>query len=223
MQRLLLSFLLAVCCYSTYAQTDSVYVWNKWCARADTPLLFATANNVICVYSKTLKPAMLTVKSLDNALKISAAEIKGDTMFFMAMPYPKLGKRMRLTVTSKQTNKVLRTVSFGAEEAPKPVAKIGKYSGPDVPKAEATTQKALRVGFGTSLYCYPYIVKQYTFKARIAGTDLVKQVKGPLFDKEVQRIMELAPVGTFVVFTDIKATCPDCGDRDLPELRIWLR
>ncbi len=166
---------------------------------------------------------MLTVKSLDNALKISAPEIKGDTMFFMAMPYPKLGRHMRLAITNKLTKKVIRTVTFGAEEPPRPVAKIGKYPGPDVPKADVVAQKALRVGFANSLYCYPYLVKQYTIKTRIAGTDLMKQVKGPFFDKEVQRILELAPAGTFIIFTDIKATCPECSDRDLPELRIWLR
>lgn len=223
MRWVIILFLLVISRQAVYAQADSIHVWNKWCAKADTPLLFATANNVLCVYSKSIKPANLIVKSMDNALKISAPEIKGDTMCFMAMPYPKLGKKMRLTISDRNTRKVLRTVSFNSEEPPKPVARIGKINGTDIPKKDLAAQKALQVTFAGSMYCYPYVVKQYTLKTRIAGKDLVAQVKGPLFDKEVQRIIDLAPVGTFLLFTDIKATCAECGDRDLPELRIWVR
>lgn len=223
MKRLLL-FLLAIICHTlAHAQADSIYVWNKWCTHADTPVLFATANNLVCIHSKTIKPAGLLIKSMDNSLKIATPEIKGDTIQVMAMPYPKLSKKMRLSVSDKHTGKVLRIVNFISEEAPKPVAKLGSFSGPDIPKKDLLEQKGLRVGFLNSFYCYPYIIKQYTLKTRIAGKDLVTQVKGPMFDKEALRILETAPVGSFLLFTDIKATCPECGDRELPELRIWVR
>src|SRR6185437_13478329 len=87
------------------AQSDSVRVWNKWCSRKDTALLFTTANNVIAIYSPTLKPAEIKLKSLDNSLRISSPEVKGDTTFVMAMPYPDKSKRMRLAIMYKKTGR----------------------------------------------------------------------------------------------------------------------
>lgn len=217
---LLVSLFAATACF---AQADSIYVWNKWCTRADTALLFATANNVVCVYSKTHKAADLQIKSLDNALKIAPPDIKGDTISFMAMPYPKLGKKMRLAITDKATHKVLRTVNFTSAEPPQPAARIGRISGTEIQKKDLASQKTLQVYFPNSLYCYPYFVRQYTLKTRVAGKDLSATAKGPVFDKEVLRILELAPVGTFLQFTDIKAACLDCEARDLPELRVWVK
>ena len=223
MKRLVSSLVLLFVVAGCFAQADSIYVWNKWCAKADTPLLFATANNVLCVYSKIHKATDLQVKSLDYALKIAPPDIKGDTLLFMAMPYPKLGKKMRLAITDKQTKKVLRTVNFTSAEPPQPSARIGRISGSEIQKKDLASQKTLQVYFPNSLYAYPYFIRQYTLKARIAGKDLSATGKGPVFDKDVQRILELAPPGTFLQFTDIKAACLDCEARDLPELRVWVK
>ena len=206
-----------------YAQQDSIRVWNKWCVKADTPLLFATANNVIMISSHGKKPAELTIKSLDNALKLGSAEIKGDTTSFMAMPYPKLGKKMRLAVIDKKTQKVLRTVNFCSEEAPQPIATLGLLNKTDIPRKDVLAQTVLRVSFANSMYSYPYYIKQYTFKTRIAGKDILMPGKGPYITKEIQDMIALAPIGTLIEFVDLKATCHECGERTLPNLRVWIR
>ena len=208
---------------AAYAEGDSLRVWNKWCQRADTPVLFATANNMIQVCGMGYKASDLTIKSLDNALKIGAPEGKGDTISFMAMPYPKYGKRMRLTITHTKTGKLLKTVSFSAEDAPQPVARLGSIAATEAKRKEILAQTALRVGFAHSLYCYPYRVKEYTFKSRIAGKDIVIPVKGFFISKEVQQILSNAPEGAFLEFVNIKATCPDCADRALPDMKLWMR
>jgi hypothetical protein len=156
-------------------------------------------------------------------LKIGLPEIKGDTISFMAMPYPKLGKKMRLAISSKQTKKVLRTVNFSSEDAPQPVARVGIVSTVDVSKKLLLEQTMLRASFPNSLYSYPYRVKEYTFKTRIAGRDILLPVKGCYLSKEVTRVLELAPVGTLIEFVDIKATCPECSARDLPPIKHWVR
>ncbi len=219
---LLLIAFLTTCCAAT-AQTDSIYVWNKWCAKADSPVLFATANNMVYVTCKTIKATDLAVKSLDWGLMISQPEIKNDTMSFMAMPYPKKSKRMRLTVTNKHSGKIIRTVNFTCEEPPQPIAKLGNLKGTDAAKKDIIAQNTLRIVFLNSLYSYPYYVKQYTLKARIAGKDIVIPVKGNKITKEVMNLLEIAPTGVSLDFTDIKASCPDCSPRDLPNMRIWVR
>lgn len=208
---------------AAHAQADSVQVWNKWCAKIDSPMLFATGNNIICIHSKTIKAADMAVKSMDNALKIGQVEVKNDTISFMAMPYPKAGKKMRLLVTDKHTQKILRTVNFSSEAAPLPVAQVGNITGPEAQKKELLNQKAMRVAFPGSLYSYPYFIKQYTLKARIAGKDINIPVKGNAINKEVMNILSIAPTGTFLEFTDIKATCPECSPRDLPDMKLWVK
>ncbi len=223
MKNLLLLIAMLFFADASMAQTDSIYAWNKWCAKADSPVLFATANNLVQLTCKTIKAADLTVKSLDYGLMISQPEIKNDTMSFMAMPYPKKSKRMRLTVTNKHTGKMIRTINFTCEEPPQPIARLGNLKGPDVPKKDILAQNTLRVVFLNSLYSYPYYIKQYTLKARIAGKDIVIPVKGNKITKEVMNVLEIAPTGVSLDFTDIKASCPDCSPRDLPNMRIWVR
>ena len=218
---LLTAFLSATC--AAMAQADSIYVWNKWCAKADSPVLFATANNMVYVNCKTIKATDLSVKSLDYGLMISQPEIKNDTLSFMAMPYPKKSKRMRLTVTNKRSGKIIRTVNFSCEEPPQPIAKLGTIKGTDAPKKDIIAQNILRVVFLNSLYSYPYYVKQYTFKTRIAGKDILIPVKGNKITREVMNVLEIAPTGVSLDFVDIKASCPDCSPRDLPNMRIWVR
>ena len=205
------------------AQNDSIIVWNKWCSRPDTPVLFPTANNVIRIYSKGVKPGELTVKSLDNALKIGSPEIKGDTISIMAMPYPKAGAKMRLAIMNKKNQKILKTINFYCEEPPRPVATLGNITKTDVPRKDVLTQTFLKVSFGQSLYNYPYYVKKYSFKTRIAGKDILITGNGPYLTKDIQDKMALAPIGTLIEFVDIKATCPECNERTLPNLRVWVR
>ena len=77
------------------AQTDDVRIWNKWCSSRDTMLLFDGANNMIQVYSPTLKPAQITLKPADGSLRIGKPEIKGDTISVLAMPHPSRNKPMK--------------------------------------------------------------------------------------------------------------------------------
>ena len=205
------------------AQTDSIRVWNKWCSKADTALLFPTGNNVIQIYCKGMEATSLVVKSLDNALKTGTPEYRGDTISIMAMPYPKYGKRMRLTISQKGSRKVLKTVNFSAENAPVPIARLGTLTIDKPTKKEILAQNALRVGFQNSLYSYPYRIKQYTFRARVGGKEIVIPVKGFLITNEVTNILSIAAVGTFVEFTDIKAACMDCEPRVLPDLKMWIK
>ncbi len=209
--------------FTLHAQTDTILVWNKWCAKADTPLLFPTGNNMIQIVSKGIKPADLVVKSLDNALKIGNPEYKGDTISFMAMPYPKYGKRMRLTISQKNSKKVLRTINFGAEGAPVPAAMLGNITVDHPLRKQMVVQTNLRVGFSNSLYSYPYRVKSYTFKARVGGKDIVIPVKGSQISNEISNILSIAAEGTFVEFTEIKAACFECEPRVLPDLKLWIK
>ena len=93
-------------------QTDSMHVWNRYCIRKDTTVLFAGANNIIAVYNPAYKPAQLKIKSLDRALRIGTPEAKGDTLEIMAMPYPDKGKNMRLAIVNSKTGKVLKNHKF---------------------------------------------------------------------------------------------------------------
>jgi hypothetical protein len=186
-------------------------------------LLFPTANNIILVYSKGIKASSLVVKSLDNALKIANPEYKGDTISFMAMPYPKYGKRMRLAISSKESKKVLKTVNFGAEEAPVPVAILGNLASGQPTRKQMLAQSSLKAGFRNSLYCYPYRIKQFTFKARVGGKDITIPVKGNMITNEITNILSIAAEGTFVEFTDIKAACYECEPRVLPDLKMWIK
>ncbi len=220
---LFIALILIVSPRNTFAQPDSIMVWNKWCAKADTPLLFPTGNNIIQIVSKGIKPADLVVKSLDNALKIGNPEYKGDTISFMAMPYPKYGKRMRLTISQKNNKKVLKTVNFGAEEAPVPTAMLGNIVGDHPARKQLVVQSHLRVGFANSLYSYPYRVKSYTFKARVGGKDITIPVKGSQVTNEITNLMSIAAEGTFVEFTEIKAACYECEPRSLPDLKLWIK
>ena len=205
------------------AQADSIKIWNNWCSRADTPLVFATANNVIKVYSRTIAAKDMVFKSLDNALKIGKPEISGDTVSFMAMPYPKYGKRMRLTVTDSKTRKLLKTVNFTAGDAPEPVARLGTIATTEAKKKDILDQNVLRVAFPNSLYDYPYRIKEYTFKTRIAGKDILIPVKGFFITTEIMTVLSNAPLGAFIEFTNIKATCPECNTRSLPDIKMWVR
>lgn len=223
MKRLVVLMALVASCFNALAQADVVQVWNKWCARKDSMLLFNAGNNVIQIYSPTLKPADIKIKSLDKALRIGLPEIKGDTLSVMAMPFPDKGKNMRLAIQYKKNSKEIRTVSFVSDSIPQLVAKVGSIQAPEALKKDILMQTTLKVFFPKSLYSYPYGIRQYTFKVATPTGSATIPVKGFFLTKEVLQEINNAPVGTIVTFTDIKATCPDCATRTLPDIKLKIR
>ena len=208
---------------SAYAQLDSVKVWNKWCARKDTMLLFTTANNLIQIYSKTLKPADLVVKSLDNSLRIGAPEVKGDTTNIMAMPYPAKGKKMRLAITSKKSGKLITTINFDSDNVPPLVARIGNIQRAEATRKDILAQLSMQAVFPKSLYSYPYRIREYTFKIHTDKGAATIKANGFFITKEVLEQIKDAPSGTTLEFTDIKATCPDCATRTVEDLKMKVK
>ncbi|GAA4468745.1 hypothetical protein GCM10023093_26950 [Nemorincola caseinilytica] len=211
-------------CAAAHAQTDSFYVWNKWCARRDTLLLFRSGNNAIQVYNKRMKPTEYKLKSLDKTLRIGDPEIVGDTMTVLAMPYLGKEKHMRLAILNARTSKVIKTLYFESDSIPRPVARIGTMN--DVKEAAKSTivrQTKLRVVFPNSLYSYPYTVSSYTFKDSTAKGPVNYNVKTFFLTNAVVKAISEAPDNSEIIFTDIKAICPECATRILPELRIKVK
>lgn len=212
-----------MCSFYAHAQADSVQVWNKWCDRRDTMVLFTAANNVISVYSPTLKPSQLKIKSLDRSLRVGTPEVKGDTLEAMAMPFPEKGKNMRLAVMNSKTNHIIKTINFTSDNVPAIAAKVGNITAPEASKKEVLLQKAIVAYFPKSLYSYPYQVKQYTFHIH---TDSVKadiSMKNNLITRSMLLTIKNAPVGTVVEFSDIVATCPDCIDKPLENIKLKIK
>ena len=205
------------------AQTDIVYVWNKWCERKDTMLLFNAANNAIQVYCPTLKPAQIMLKSLDKTLRIGRPEIKGDTITVLAMPYPAPGKPMRLAVLNAKTKKPIRTVEFTSDNVPAPMARMGKIKTQDAPKKEIQSQTQMNVFFPNSLYSYPYKISQYTFKIHHEKGAATIPVNGCLLTRPILEQTYAAPVGTTFEFTGIKATCPECVTKLLDDVKVKIK
>jgi hypothetical protein len=207
----------------TQAQTDSFYVWNKWCARKDTLLLFNGGNNTISVYSNKLKPSEYKLKSLDRSLRIGSAEIHGDTMSVLAMPYPVKNKQMRLAILNARTLKVIKTVNFTSDSLPKPKASIGKIQLGESYKKTILTQTKLRVYFPNSLYSYPYTIKQYTFRCSTPKGNANIVVNSFFLNTLVLKEISEAPEGTVLEFTNIKALCPECAMRTLDDVHVKIK
>lgn len=222
-QKVLLFLLFMVFSSAVYAQQDTFKVWNKWCSNIDSPLLFNGAYNEIKVVVKHIPIQSVSVKSLDYALKIATPEIKGDTISFLAMPYPKGGKRMRLAIINNSTKKPLKTISFSNTEVPAPLAKLGNLMADHVTKKELFAQTQLKVYFPGSYYNYPYRVKEYTFKTRKDGKDIVLTKKGANITYDISSMVNSLPEGTYIEFTDITITCPECNDRKINTLGIWIK
>ena len=215
---------LLVSCSSAFGQKDSVQVWNKWCSRIDTNLLFTAAYNVIMVHSPTLKAEDIVLKSLDNSLKIGIQpEIKGDTLSTMAMPYPTKAKMMRLAIINKKTKKTIKTVNFTCADVPPLVAKVGKIQGDEAERKFILSQGTIRTVFPNSLYCYPYKIKQYTFKISTPTGSATIPVNGFFIPKEVLQQIKDAPVNTVAEFTDIKVTCPDCVTKEVSNIKLKIK
>lgn len=210
-----------------YAQTDSVHIWNKWCARKDTLLLFNTANNVIQVYCQGMKADEIKLKSLDNTLRIGNPEIKGDTVSVLAMPYPdkakNKNKEMRLAVLYKKTGKMIKTVNFTSDNVPPLVARVGKIQGNEAPRKDILAQSSLFAAFPNSLYSYPYRIKQYVFKISTPKGGAIINGNGIFLSKEIMQEIKDAPAGTIIEFTGIKATCPECVTRTLDDIKLKIK
>lgn len=222
MRKLFIFLLFALLTVESYGQDDGVRVWNKWCARRDTLLLFAAANNVIEVYSPTIKPADIQIKSLDRSLRVGTQEIKNDTLEAMAMPYPEKGKNMRLAITNKRTRKVIKTVNFTCDKVPTLVARVGNITATEAPKKEILAQMVLRAYFPNSLYSYPYRIKQYTYHLHTDSVNATISVPSYFLTKDILETIKGAPPGTVVEFSDIKATCPECATRALDNLKLKI-
>lgn len=205
------------------AQTDSIYVWNKWCAKKDTLLLFYEGNNTIQVYSKGLNPKDIKLKSLDKTLRIGLPEIKGDTLSVLAMPYHGKDKQMRLAILNAKTQKPLKTLYFTADSLPAPVAQLGSIQQRESFRKTVLSQTKLRVIFPNSLYSYPYTVRQYTFTSATSRGRVNMPVANFLLPNAVLRAIGETADGDTITFTSIVATCPECASRTLADLRIRLR
>ncbi len=205
------------------AQTDSVRVWNKWCANKDSMVLYEEANNTIQVYSPTLKPAQMTLKAADGSLRMGKPEIKGDTIAVLAMPHPSRNKPMKLLVLNAKTKKVIKTVSFYSEEVPTPVAHVGAIQTSEALQKDILKQTALKVAFPRSLYSYPYTVKQYIFKIHHAKGGATIPVNGGFITREILTQIKDAPSGTIMEFTDIKASCPECVTKSLGDVKLKIK
>lgn len=223
MNRILTAFLLTISSLQGFAQTDSIRVWNKWCAQKDTCLLFATANNTVMIYSPTLKPADIKLKSLGWGLRIGTPEVKGDTTMVMAMPYPAKSKSIKMAILSSKTGKVLKTVTFGTDTIPPLMARVGTIMGTEANKKGILSQVMLRAFFPNSLYSYPYKVKQYVFKIATDKGSATIPVNGFFLPQEVLAQISAAPSGTVLEFTAIKATCPECDTRTVADIKLKIR
>ena len=223
MKLLVIFILLFSLSISVYAQNDSIYICNKWCASRDTLLLFNAENNIIQVYSKTIKPSDIVLKPLDKTLRIGKPEIKGDTTSVLAMPYHPNGKPMRLSILNRKTKRVIKTVNFYSDDVPAPVARLGKIQTGEALRKDMLAQTALNVVFPKSLYNYPFTIKQYTFSIHHAKGGATIPVNGFYLTKHMLDEIKTAPAGTVVEFTGIKATCPECVTRDLGDIKIKIK
>lgn len=219
----ILTFFLSFLSYYSFAHTDSVYVWNKWCARKDTLLLFNGGNNTIQVYCQGLKPADFSLKSLDKSLRIGNPEVTGDTVAVLAMPYPTKDKQMRLAVINNKTKKTIKTLSFISDSIPAPVAQLGNITRPESFKKNIVSQTKLIAVFPGSLYSYPYKITQYSFHIKSPKPTPSIQVTGFFLPTSVIKDISEATEGSIAEFTDIKATCPECATRTLANLQIKVK
>ena len=223
MRAIVLAAGLAVAAPFAQAQTDSVMVWNKWCAKKDSLLLFYEGNNTIEVWCRGMKPTDFKLKSLDKSLRIGLPEIKGDTLTVLAMPYKGKAKQMRLAILNSKTGKTLKTVEFAADDIPDPIAKLGIIDGSEAPKEMIQRQTKLRLLFPGSLYSYPYRIKQFTFRTKIPRGQVNLPVNGVFMNNNILRAIAETPEGDTITYANIQVTCPECATRTLQDLRIRIK
>ncbi len=223
MKRLIILICILLSYTHVNAQPDTIYVWNKWCSRKDTMLLFNSGNNLIQITSAAFKPADIKLKSLDVSLRIGTAEAKGDTTTVLAMPYPAKGKNMRLAILNKKTNKTIKIINFTSDEIPELIAHVGTIQASEAARKDILSQLTLRTSFPKSLYSYPYHIKSYTFKISTPKGNATINAKGFFMTQEMFQQIKDAPAGTVIDFTNIQATCPECATRTLPDITLKIR
>lgn len=171
-----------------------------------------------------MKPTEYKLKSLDKSLRIGDAQITDDTLSVLAMPYPERDRQMRLAILNARTSKVIKTVEFVSDSIPQPVARIGNMGDvKDAAKATIVRQTKLRVVFPNSLYSYPYTVSSYTFKDSTPHGPVNYNVKTFFLTGGVIKAISEAPDSSNILFTDIKAICPECATRTLPDVKVKVR
>jgi hypothetical protein len=186
-------------------------------------ILFATANNMIVVHSPSLRATDIKVKSLDYTLRIGTPEVIRDTLSVIAMPHAKAGKKMRLAIIDKRTEKTIKTITFLSNEVPAPVASVGNLHGAEAGREELLKQLSLKIYFPNSCYSYPYRIEQYTFFIQSAAGSATIPVTGAFLVPEVLEQIKNAPAGTTVTFKNIQATCPECGVRQLADISLRIK
>jgi hypothetical protein len=144
-------------------------------------------------------------------------------MSVLAMPYPDKDRQMRLAVQDAKTSKTIKILDFMSDDIPQPVARIGNLQGPEVAKSVLLMHTKLRVEFPGSLYSYPYTVTGYTFKDSTDKGPSTLHARTFFLVTNVMRLISEAPDGTELIFTDIKALCPECSTRTLPDLKFRLK
>ncbi len=170
-----------------------------------------------------MKPTEYKLKSLDKSLRIGQPEIKDDTMSVLAMPYVSKSAQMRLAILNAKTSKVIKTVSFTADNIPPLVARLGNIQKDESFKKTILSQTKLRVVFPNSLYSYPYTIKQYTFKAPTPKGIASIVVNSFFLNTLVLKEINDAAEGTVIEFTNITVTCPECATRILPDLKLKIK
>jgi GldM C-terminal domain len=218
-------FLVVILVFGAFAalgQADTVFIWNKWCSRNDTLLLFMGSYNMIQVHSPTIKADAIMLKSLDKTLRLGTPEINKDTLSVLAMPYT-TEKPMKLAVINSRTGKVLNTVFFTADEVPQPAARLGNLKDTNETKINILSQVRLKVFFPNSFYSYPYHVKSYTFKTKVNNTDVSIPVRGNMITRDVEAAIRQTTMHSVLEFTDIKVTCPECVTKEISPIHITVK
>ncbi|HXS36254.1 MAG TPA: hypothetical protein VN721_06105, partial [Flavipsychrobacter sp.] len=183
---------------------------------------FEDGTNVIEIYIPGVKGSEIKLKSLDRSLRIADIKLKGDTITAWAMPYT-TSHKMRLAVMNKKTNKVIKEIDFYGDKIPEPIARVGNLKDSVVDKKDLLNQSAIFFEYPHSLYSYPYRITEYRFTAHYSGKDISLPATGVFIPIEIKKIIKEMPSNTKVIFTDIVASCPQCYQRPLRDIKILVR
>jgi hypothetical protein len=100
---------------------------------------------------------------------------------------------------------------------------MGRIQGTEASRKDILSQTVLNAVFPNSLYSYPYKVKQYTVKIIMPNGGITISAANHYIPKELYPEISKAPGGTFIEFSNIKATCPECVTKILPDIKLKIR
>jgi len=224
MKRLAYALVLLLLSGTPLLAQDDLKVWNRWCSNKDSMLLFSAAYNEINIYSHTIDLKNIILKPLDRTLKVGKVEFRKDTLAVLAMPYASGDKKMRLAIQDKKTKKTLKTITFTGTSIPAPEAHLGNLPlVQEATKKDIIAQMMLKITFPGSFYAYPYKIKQFTYGINNGKTTDSFQVTGSILPKNFVKNVFAVPTGSVLKFTGIKASCPDCGTRELEPIKITIK